>query len=58
MKRWIADYRCKGCGHEFSALAGPENGQCPSCGGIYLDWLNYGALARKSRSTADGGSAI
>lgn len=49
MKRWIAEYRCRNCGHEFSAPAGPEHGQCPKCGHLYLDWLNYDALVKAGR---------
>lgn len=45
MTRWQARYRCQGCKHEWDQAAGPT--QCPKCGHLYLDWLNYEELAKQ-----------
>ena len=46
MKRWIAEYICLSCKHEWSEPAGPT--QCPKCGALYVSWKNYEKL-RKSK---------
>lgn len=47
-KFWIAHYRCRTCHYEFKAEAGPNTGYCPLCNGLWLDWLNYEELRRRS----------
>ena len=57
--KWGAKYRCVKCKHEFVGYPGPNQGwknlhepsnptQCPECGHIYLEWLNYGEYKLRS----------
>ena len=34
-----AHLRCQKCGHEWREKPGPT--QCPECGHLYIDWLNF-----------------
>jgi hypothetical protein len=38
-RRVNAKYKCLKCGLEYESDPGPT--QCPSCGHLYIDWLNY-----------------
>jgi len=39
-------YRCQKCGHRFEIeKPGPVN--CPKCGHLYIDWLNFKEVLRK-----------
>lgn len=45
----LAHNRCRACKHEwhdgpgqFATVTGPNNRiECPKCGSLYWDWLNY-----------------
>lgn len=49
--KWGAKYKCVKCEHEFVGYPGndqnwmtpnnPDPTQCPECGNIYVQWLNY-----------------
>ena len=34
-----AEYLCLSCDHSWTTYAGPN--VCPSCGGLYVKWVNY-----------------
>ncbi len=36
---WGAEYICLTCDHTWTGFAGPND--CPSCGALYVKWLNY-----------------
>lgn len=42
-RRWIAEYECLRCRHHWSEMAGPT--VCPSCGHVYVRWLNFYKLS-------------
>lgn len=39
MKEKSETYRCRACGLVYKEFPGPT--QCPKCGGLYIDWINF-----------------
>ena len=47
---WIEEleckYKCRKCNHEFKNKE-PGPTQCPKCGHLYVDWLNWEEILKK-----------
>ena len=47
MNTQLAKFKCKSCQQEWQSKPGPT--QCPFCGGLYIDWVNYAEMYVNNR---------
>lgn len=49
---WIAHLKCQNCLRQWHRVPGPH--ECPFCGHLYIDWLNYPIEKEKYCRICDG----